>query len=162
MKIQTKHLAPYLPYRLNILLQGKKLELTGLESPYKTNDNYYVNGVVREINGTYKQSRSMCLTDKNVDLCKPIFRPMSDCLKFITDHKGRKFCPAEALWSVDSVDIDRWNTFGFIPPYWHDCIKVGVNSHDWNTVKFLFEWHFDVFGLIPAGLAIDINTIPHD
>lgn len=23
----------------------------------------------------------------------------------------------------------------------------------------LLEWHFDVFGLIPAGLAIDINTI---
>ena len=23
----------------------------------------------------------------------------------------------------------------------------------------LFEWHFDVFGLIDAGLAIDINTL---
>ena len=23
----------------------------------------------------------------------------------------------------------------------------------------LFEWHFDIYGLIPAGLAIDINTL---
>ena len=28
----------------------------------------------------------------------------------------------------------------------------------WIAQK-LFEWHFDVFGLIEAGLAIDINTL---
>lgn len=32
-----------------------------------------------------------------------------------------------------------------------------VNQYD--AMQKLFEWHFDVFGLIEAGLAIDINTL---
>jgi hypothetical protein len=27
------------------------------------------------------------------------------------------------------------------------------------TVEKLLEWHFDIYGLIEAGLAIDINTL---
>ena len=28
-----------------------------------------------------------------------------------------------------------------------------------NDYEKLFEWHFDIFGLIEKGLAIDINTL---
>jgi hypothetical protein len=34
---------------------------------------------------------------------------------------------------------------------------MGLNKH--QDVQKLFEWHFDVFGLISKGLAIDINTL---
>lgn len=34
-----------------------------------------------------------------------------------------------------------------------------INSLDYFLVSKLFEWHFDVFGLIEKGLAIDINTL---
>ena len=30
----------------------------------------------------------------------------------------------------------------------------------YGLVSKLIEWHFDVFGLIEKGLAIDINTLP--
>jgi hypothetical protein len=30
---------------------------------------------------------------------------------------------------------------------------------NYEDIVKLFEWHFDVFGLIDAGLAIDINTL---
>lgn len=30
---------------------------------------------------------------------------------------------------------------------------------EYAAMEILFEWHFDVFGLIDKGLAIDINTI---
>lgn len=29
----------------------------------------------------------------------------------------------------------------------------------WKIMELLFEFGFDVFGLIPQGLAVDINTI---
>lgn len=43
-------------------------------------------------------------------------------------------------------------------------------AEDWSSLRIdhlsvtdkLLEWHFDVFGLIDAGLAIDINTTPHN
>ena len=28
-----------------------------------------------------------------------------------------------------------------------------------NIYEKLFEWHFDVFNLIEAGIAIDVNTV---
>ena len=34
-----------------------------------------------------------------------------------------------------------------------------VLSNTYQEVQKLLEWHFDVFGLIEQGLAIDINTI---
>lgn len=38
---------------------------------------------------------------------------------------------------------------------------VGINIATWShrAVEWLRQWHFDVFGLIEQGLAIDINTI---
>lgn len=67
---------------------------------------------------------------------KPVLRPLSDLSNdavayqiYISDH-----------------DKNMLNTGRF------GCITYGLS-------KKLFEWHFDVFGLIPKGLAIDINTI---
>lgn len=34
-----------------------------------------------------------------------------------------------------------------------------INYLPFGVIQKLFEWHFDVFGLIDAGLAIDINTL---
>ncbi len=38
-------------------------------------------------------------------------------------------------------------------------IRLDILENRYKVVKKLFEWHFDIFGLIPAGLAIDINTL---
>lgn len=38
--------------------------------------------------------------------------------------------------------------------------KLGhILKHKYTLIEKLLEWHFDVFGLIKKGLAVDINTI---
>ena len=50
----------------------------------------------------------------------------------------------------------HWDIGGYKP----NDIELGmVLSKMYIEVVKLFEWHFDVFGLIPEGLAIDINTL---
>jgi hypothetical protein len=44
------------------------------------------------------------------------------------------------------------------------CITFGLKNPVNNILTYenwqlLFKWHFDVFGLIEKGLAIDINTL---
>lgn len=36
---------------------------------------------------------------------------------------------------------------------------MSIATRNFDLIKKLFEWHFDVFGLIDKGLAIDINSI---
>ena len=33
---------------------------------------------------------------------------------------------------------------------------------EYAAMEILFEWHFDVFGLIDKGLAIDINSLNYE
>ena len=80
---------------------------------------------------------------------KPILRPLSDLTKEI-EVDGEKFVPAiELNWSNITTDI----------------LSKSINlTNKFNNLfafdyKKLLEWHFDVFGLIEKGLAIDINTI---
>jgi hypothetical protein len=73
---------------------------------------------------------------------KPILRPLSDLDKEIT-HDGKTFNPK------------------FVIDMAFPSERMGLNPAIWShrVVKKLHEWHFDVFGLIEQGLAIDINTL---
>lgn len=73
--------------------------------------------------------------------CKPLLRPLSDLTKEI-EHNGEKFVPSEKL--LDSSMLQ-----------YTDDIRMLRHG----DVEKLHEWHFDVFGLIENGLAIDINTL---
>lgn len=52
-----------------------------------------------------------------------------------------------------------------LSPYFHQCsdmdggIRENIFSCPYSDFETLFKHHFDIFGLIDAGLAIDINTI---
>ena len=78
---------------------------------------------------------------------KPILRPLSDLTKEIT-HNGEKFIPIDYFVGDDSDLVYNacliHNDFSYLP---------------YNLVQLLLEWHFDIFGLIEKGLAIDINTL---
>ncbi len=74
---------------------------------------------------------------------KPILRPMSDLTKEI-QLNGEKFIPIEKLSPVPNF----FNT--------EFLIKTPIAS-SYEVVTKLLELHFDIFGLINKGLAIDIN-----
>lgn len=75
----------------------------------------------------------------------PILRPISDLTKPMK-HKGIvEFIPAE-YFRADIEVMLKNNDIDF------DSIPHAV-------ILKLLEWGFDIYGLIPTGLAIDINTL---
>ena len=81
-----------------------------------------------------------------IESVKPVLRPLSDLTKEI-NHRGDVFVPVDYFLG-DDVDII--------------LNAVQINDLSWipyNLIKKLYSWHFDISGLIPAGLAIDVNTL---
>lgn len=130
-KLELKHLAPYLPYGLKLYHSGYKAK-------------HILEASIKE--GVYDREMSAVTLTAMVndnEYLKPILRPLSDLTKEI-EHNGEKFVPVDRL---------EWNSYDHI-------IKKGMcDNVGYQYMIKLFEWHFDVFGLIEKGLAIDINTI---
>jgi hypothetical protein len=123
MKLEIKHLAPYLPYSLK--------------------GNYEVSEVVPSAK---YELRNKELRNDNIDFflsyAKPILRPISDLTKEI-EVNGEKFVP---------IDWIKKN-------YIRETMGLNIATWSYRTVEKLAEWHFDIFGLIENGLAVDINTL---
>jgi hypothetical protein len=134
-KLELKHLSAYLPYRLKMDSYGRKYILTGfiLESSLNVKD-------------------------------KPILRQLSDLTKEI-EISGEMFIPIEKLKEIFDFDFngdgfELTNDLTIIYTSYSDTEGFMFPSNFWiNVYQKLFEWHFDVFGLIENNLAININTL---
>jgi hypothetical protein len=91
--------------------------------------------------------KSIILERVNVSLTdvKPILRPMEDLRN-------------------EEFEMDEWRKNALM--FLDETANLPYNSRDshigsimFGDITKLFQWHFDVFGLIKAGLAIDINTL---
>lgn len=134
MILELKHLSPYLPYRLKIKCHEEHEDALG--------DDCHVIEM-------FAENMCTCLDDPFPSTFKPILRPLSDLTKEI-EIDGKKFIPRELLMGGMSESY----VSGL---HKYDCILAQALTYlSWQQ---LFEWHFDVFGLIPAGLAININDI---
>lgn len=181
MKLEFKHLVPYLLY-----------ELKGIETK----------------KGTIKELLSIDLVsgcrvgdmdeDYNVGISqfKPILHPLSDLTKEIT-HNGETFIPVVELAKIADChyvfipELGQIKTFidtgcNVIQVHWKDEkenyfeMSTGIdesrfeNDNDGITFTLgssyaihnlftlyqkMFEWKIDVLGLIDKDLAVDINTI---
>lgn len=144
--LELKHLAPYLPYGLqchtgeltNCTLLGLKDD-SAYYSEYKYQTEHCGDKIFTR--------PEMWLTIGTVH--KPILRPLS-----VLSEVGNQ------------MERDCNHTIWYENGAWSDSMTDDF-SIDWIP-KICYEWlierHFDVFGLIDAGLAIDINTIkdqPH-
>jgi hypothetical protein len=140
MKLELKHLAPYLPYGLRGFYMDadydKQIEVEGL---YNYDDIY---------NSEHG--------DMSFDYFKPILRQLSDLTKEI-EVNGEKFVPIIKLAFTKSLSMYQFIDGAFY------CNNYGkfleIKEMPYIVIEKLFEWHFDVFGLIEKGLAIDINTL---
>ena len=130
MKLELKHLAPYLPYDLicEVKDQGKTKHAK-LSGAYIDNSYAFFDTVESE---------------HGYDSIKPILKPMTDILKPINnDETNVTYASELKLYTNADKQYAITMTLGL--------------SHE--AINELFKWHFDVFGLIPEGLAIDINTL---
>jgi hypothetical protein len=156
MKLEAKHIAPYLPYKLNFWhtkLKDKR-ELTQVKVR-KDGD------VLVDI----ESETLVYISSINDSWIKPILRPLSDLTKEMLDEWYNII--AENGISVVSYanDLGKNHTLTVSYKMMGDAFTDIVYSR--NSVKYtdywicekLLEQHFDVFGLIGQGLAIDINTL---
>ena len=123
MKLELKDLAPYLPYKLEILCDYGCDELL----------RYYLSGIHSDNTIFDSEGEDFTLED-----IKPILRPLSD----LTEDS--RFLSSDDYMMVLEGDVDSF---------------IILNYFSYRSVESLFENHFDVFGLIEKGLAIDINTL---
>lgn len=116
MELELKHIAPYLPYGLNIVnTVGKNIQLTAMDFPYHFNKGF-----------------------------KPILRPLTDLYKEIDSDNVLHYPYSTLRIPLDlAMNMDHKN----------------INNFPYKVIMQIIEWHFDIFNLIPNGLAIDINTL---
>lgn len=145
MKLELKHLAAYLPYDLG--LSGCQSKLSGRIIERWQNDDFDIVPCLRPMGDLTKE----------IDVNGEKFVPIAELLKIKYPYKG-DYNDKYASITIDSIG------------YPHACYSymatkdIMINPNDYQNLPYwiiqkLLEWNFDIFGLIPANLAIDINTI---
>jgi len=123
MKLELKHIAPYLPY-------GLKMKFTSTYEVDKLSKEDIV--ILKQID-----EGSICVNGykTNNKSYKPILHPLSELTSdnayFLSSNGYMAVC--------------------------EECVYI--DEMRYSDVEKLIERHYDVFGLIEKGLAIDINTI---
>lgn len=122
MKLELKHIAPYLPYGIGIQY-GCILDV----------DNDHTNSISVD-------NIAHLISGYGTFVVKPILRPLSD------------------FGNVNGFSLSDMVTHDYNHSFWlPENFDVKYLMH--LDFEKLVSWHFDVFGLIDQGLAIDINTI---
>lgn len=120
MKLELKHLAPYMPYKLYCqTLDKKEGHLTKKELIEISQNKVKV-----------ELMKGFPLRVLKFNEIKPILRPLSDLTKE-----------------------------EYINLFYENPLDYKVDELPYKKFTKLLELHFDVFHLIPQGLAVDINTI---
>lgn len=142
MKLELKHLAPYLPYGLEFILLRYDKDIfvcQGLRIHKYSGGDYIM--AIHE-NGEYNISI-------DGDWYKPILRLMSDLTRaeFKQIWEDSQCEKEEDDWVLEAISGG------------HIFCYADFQNITYRGIETLLANHFDVFGLITAGLAIDINTI---
>jgi len=128
MELEIKHLAPYLPY--------------GLKLQYVVRENVEKAGIMCSISHYESETHPTRVSidfnsEEHIWMFKPILRPMED-LKYYVDFLNTYYVD----FSVKEGCLVKRKNEGFARL---------------NELEFLFKNHFDVFGLIDAGLAVSVS-----
>jgi len=145
MELNSKHLAPYLPFGLEGSAMGELVE--GTEYDEKPIPKLFV---VHALFSDYQLS-VICDGEKEMISLSDFFphlRPLSDLQNKESDY-----------WIEFGTKIDELNTEYLIESLVNKTFYAKDIHFAFKVYQVLVEMHFDVFGLIEQGLAIDINTL---
>lgn len=141
MKLELKQIAPYLPYELKIFWHKDSLPVWDVMNMYNIDK-------VIAIAGKYEDE----------DRWKPILRPLSELTKEI-EINGVKFIPVNEILRIFNKSLNHLSTDYQLKALRKFEQEVITKELPYSYISMLIEWHFDIFGLIEKGLAIDINTL---
>lgn len=145
MRLELKHIAPYLPHQLQILTpncEGHLSILKGLKS------NKFDQLCIRDSDDKWWINSSV----------KPILRPLSDLTKEIQTIHGEVFIPYKDIENQFNIEGLNNNLYYLVKREDDGNVFISL-IENYQIIQILFQWHFDIFGLIENGLAIDINTL---
>jgi hypothetical protein len=83
--------------------------------------------------------------DEHIWMFKPILRPLSQLTEEI-NQDNQCFTP------IDTLDMDFFNAV-----YLDSNKGLDLSKVSYLDVVRLLSWHFDVFGLIEQGLAVELK-----
>jgi hypothetical protein len=159
-RLELKHLTPYLPYHLEIQVAGEFLDddpeglpriftMVGiLDGEVIRNKKGYISNVEEEIEDVF-----------------PILRPLSDLtldvINKFYENKAENGIILRNYITPTTMEITLTATYKMMGDAFTDFIisRNSIIDTDYWLVELLLKHHFDVFGLIEKGLAIDINTL---
>lgn len=140
-QLTIAHLAPYLPYGIEFMADSSgKTIITEMKVLANISGTWFVEGLSH--------------SDYLVNI-KPILRPLSLMTKEEMEWLNNEFISAD-LRSEYKVDVsliegsNDWKPFIVSRSHFMNQTPLPLSAY----LKF-FEWHFDVFGLIDAGLAVE-------
>jgi hypothetical protein len=147
MELELKHIAPYFPYSLKMAYLDRAFDKSGKVSKLGT-----LEGISHNEHETHPtRLRLEYMEYEHIWMFKPILRPLSEfeseSIEDVEDFIGeRNMCDAY---------------YEFFVLWFNDAQNIGVLvlQAPQPIFNFFIANHYDVFGLIEAGLAIDINTI---
>jgi len=136
-----KALSFYLPYKLKICYRVLDLE-NG--DPTTDNPDDRMKDCIMILDCNKLHYGTLSEKDRWYDkrsLFKPILRPLSQLNEEI-EHNGERFEPYEKLGSKPNLTD-------------YSIDEININGLSFGLVTKLISWHFDVYGLIELGLAIE-------
>lgn len=142
MQLQIKHLAPYLPYNLQVKskVYNEIFQVTQLDAYLH---KHSVEGIPTSIGEIVMWGDSTCLSLEDI---KPLLHPLENLL-----HNY----PEEIRDEFSKMDWVRFKSWIEETSTWLDYLN---NVPSLAFIKMI-ELKYDVFRLIPQGLALDINTV---
>lgn len=147
MRLELKHLAPYLPYGLEFIYTDTN-KRGCIRSLYEIEEYEDIKLSINRMDG------------EHIWMFKPILRPLSDLTKEI-EVNGEKFVPLNEIYKINSkVSIYKLTNHNLEITFDTEDFMQEIDLYEgYLIMQKLLELHFDVFGLIEQGLAIDINTL---
>ena len=133
MKLELKHLAPYLPYGLKIINV----------SLFQNNFKKYISNLV-----LIPSNIEIGLKDVDGISNKPILRPLCDFndIDKIKDFSGFNWCDMYdeffSVWFDDICNIEKL-----------------ILQCPYEIMQYFLAKHYDVFDLITQGLAVSIHDV---
>lgn len=161
---KQEYMAASLPSKLK-LMQLRKHYSTPQEGRVVTLDgiadicgllpsDIYNNEIINYYTVFYRVDESTSGSDSDTQFI-PIVRPLSDLTKEI-EHRGEKFVPIVELLKNSSFDTSKMSEeeiMSFVEVY------SSIDLIALNDLPLYLKWHFDLFGGIESGEAIDVNTL---
>ena len=175
-KLTIEHLAPYVPYGLKVLVEEYGIELVvGIHGNdiITTEDNAHFSAVKPIL-------RPLSYLTKEIEHNGEKFVPLVELFKLSRDNYQQEI-KYHCVMATSQIQIEmlgfRNYFFGLYESdrdvriengLYFDCYSTDLVMDNrieekilcqYSLFQKLFEWHFDVFQLIPQNLAVDINTI---